>query len=247
MVDLDYSAARVTVREDLEAAHRLLWERLRSPGTWWTGGERVAAAAESRAAESCSLCKTRKGALSPHAVQGRHAGGGELAEVPVDVIHRVRTDPGRLSRAWYDRVLASGLHEGPYVELVAVVAMTAGVDSFARALGIAPFPLPEPLAGEPSRYRPSTARPNGAWVATIAGGDAIGSESDLYRELAIVPNIASALSLVPDEVRTLRRLSEAHYMGIEHVPDPTFRCGTLDRMQMELVAARVSALNQCFY
>jgi alkylhydroperoxidase family enzyme len=247
MAGLDYSAAGVAVREDLEAAQRLLWERLRAPGTWWSGAERIAAAAESRAAESCSLCKARKQALSPNAVQGRHDGGKTLPEVAVDVIHRLRTDPGRLSRAWYDRVLASGLDEGTYVELVAVVAMTAGVDFFARALGIAPFPLPEPLAGEPSRYRPPTAKPNGAWVPTIAGADAAGSESDLYAGLAIVPNIASALSLVPAEVRTLRRLSEAHYMGIEHVPDPTFRRGTLDRMQMELVAARVSALNQCFY
>ena len=55
-----------------------------------------------------------------------------------------------------------------------------------------------------------------------------------------------ALSLVPDEVRMLRRLSEAHYLPIEKIPDPTCH-RALDRMQMELVAARVSALNECFY
>jgi hypothetical protein len=152
-----------------------------------------------------------------------------------------------LSRAWHDEILAGGLGDAAYVELVAITAETAGADFFARALGTDPLPLPDPLPGEPSRRRPAAAKPNGAWVATIAGTDAAGDEADLYAGLAIVPNIASALSLVPDEVRMLRRLSEAHYMGIEHVPDPTFRCGTLDRPQMELIAARVSALNQCFY
>ena len=109
------------------------------------------------------------------------------------------------------------------------------------------MPLPAPRSGEPSRYRPAAAKPHGAWVPTIAADEAAGAEADLYGNAPIVPNIASALSLVPAEVRALRRLSEAHYMGIEHVPDPTFQSGSLDRMQMELVAARVSALNQCFY
>ncbi len=31
----------VTVRDDLIDAHRLAWEHLASPGTWWTGAERI--------------------------------------------------------------------------------------------------------------------------------------------------------------------------------------------------------------
>lgn len=247
MGEIDYSAAGVGVREDLREAHRALWKHLRSPGAWWTGTERIAAAGAARASSRCSLCAERKDALSPNAVSGRHDGGGELPEAAVDVVHRVRTDPGRLSRAWYERTLDSGLEDAQYVELVSIAAVIAGVDFFARALGTDPPALPEPQPGQPSRRRPSTAQANGAWVATIAGPDAAGDEADLYAGMAIVPNIASALSLVPDEVRVLRRLSAAHYMGIEHVPDPTFRCGNLDRPQMELIAARVSALNQCFY
>lgn len=247
MVEIDYSAAGLAVRDDLSDAHRFLWEHLASPGSWWTGEQRVAVVAESRAAERCSLCEARREAVSPNAVQGRHDTVSELPEAAVDVIHRVGTDPGRLSRAWYEQMLAAGLGEGQYVELVAIVAETAGVDFFARALGIAPPALPEPHPGEPSRYRPVAAKHNGAWVPTIAGGDATGEEADLYGGTAIVPNIAGALSLVPAEARALGRLAGAHYMSIEHVPDPTFRSGALDRMQMELVAARVSALNQCFY
>ena len=80
----------------------------------------------------------------------------------------------------------------------------------------------------------------------IAIADAAGPEADVYGGLPMVPNIVRALSLVPDEVRALRKSSDAHYLPIGQIPDPTVR-RALDRMQMELVAARVSALNQCFY
>jgi len=49
-----------------------------------------------------------------------------------------------------------------------------------------------------------------------------------------------------DEVRALRRSSGAHYVPVEQIPDPTVR-RALARPQMEFVAARVSALNECFY
>ena len=29
------------VREDLAEAHRLAWEHIAAPGTWWTGAQRV--------------------------------------------------------------------------------------------------------------------------------------------------------------------------------------------------------------
>ena len=246
MSALDYSAAGVLVRDDLQRAQRALWEHVAGPGTWYTGAQRVAIAAESRQAATCGLCRQRKGALSPGAVRGEHVTRGDLPAPVVDVIHRVRTDAGRLTRDWYAGVTAAGLSAAEYVELVGVVTMVAGVDFFARAAGIPPFRLPEPLPGEPARRLPPAARPGLAWVPTIAPEEASGPEADMYGDGAFVPNIMRALSLVPDEVRMLRRLSAAHYLPIEQIPDPTAR-RTLDRMQMELVAARVSALNECFY
>lgn len=246
VIELDYSAAGAVVRDDIRAAQRDLWEHLRAPGTWWSGTERVAIAAESRRAAGCAFCRERKASLSPGAIAGDHATAGELPPAVVDVIHRVRTDAGRLTRPWFDAVVAAGLSEPRYVELVGVVTMVAGVDFFARALGIPPFPLPEALPGEPSRHRPGGARAGDAWVAMIAREDAAGPEAGLYGDGPFVPNIVRALSLVPDEVRMLRRMSDAHYLPVEQIPDPTAR-RALDRMQMELVAARVSALNECFY
>ena len=67
-------------------------------------------------------------------------------------------------------------------------------------------------------------------------------------EVRPVPNVLSAMSLVPDAVRMLFRLSGVQYLtlpGFMRFGDLPGRA--LTRSQVELVAARVSALNDCFY
>jgi hypothetical protein len=125
------------------------------------------------------------------------------------------------------------------------VTFTAGMDAFCRALDIPAFALPAPVAGEPSRHRPAGAKGGTAWVAMLAPEDASGPEADLY-ESDFVPNIIRALSLVPEHVRVLHHESASHYVPAGDLANPGVG-RDLDRMQMELVAARVSALNECFY
>ena len=115
-VELDYSAAGVPVRNDLKETHLRVWDHVRSPGTWWTGAERVAIAAETRKASACSLCLARKAALSPNAIQGKHDSAVGLPANVVDVIHRVVTDQARLSKEWFDSVIVGGLDDTHYVE-----------------------------------------------------------------------------------------------------------------------------------
>jgi hypothetical protein len=80
----------------------------------------------------------------------------------------------------------------------------------------------------------------------LAPEDASGPEADLYGGLAFVPNIARALSQVPDHARLLQTETRSHYVSLEDLANP--KVGRdLDRLQIELVAARVSALNECFY
>ena len=242
----DYATAGIAVRDDLEEAHRFLWTHVASPGAWWTGAERVAIAAEVRNATTCDLCRRRKAALSPRGVAGVHDSLGALPSKVVELIHHVRTDPGRLSRAWFDALIDATFTVPMYVETLAVVAHVTGVDYFARALGVAPEPLPAPRPGEPSRYRPPSAKAGTAWVPMIAPEDAAGPEADLYDQAPLIPNIVRARSLIPAEGRARPRSAGAHYFPVALIPDPTAR-RALDRMQIELVAARVSALNQCFY
>ncbi len=241
---LDYGG--MAIRDDLRDGHRQLLHHITAPGTWWTGSERAALAATARAAGACAFCRARKDALSPGGVRGTHDGAGALPDVVTDTVHRIRTDPARLSKSWFDGVLASGLDDAGYVEIVSVTALIAGLDAFTRALGVAPFPLPAARPGAPARRRPPAARPDTAWVPMIEVADASGPEADVYGGADFVPNIVRALSLVPDEVRALRRATESHYIPVAQIPDPSVR-RALDRSQMELVAARVSALNECFY
>jgi len=227
-----YDDAPVPVRSDLPEAHTHAWQRLAASGTWWTGAERVAIAAEARAAARCALCRERKAALSPGAARGRHASVSALPDTAVEAIHRIASDPGRLSKRWFETLASQGLGDAAYVELVGVVSTLVSVDAFCRALGVAPHPLPEPQPGAPSRARPANVGDHGAWVAIRPGR---------------IGNVMRALSLVPAEVRNLLELLEAHYFGPDRITDfgPTGRA--LDRAQMELLAGRVSALRECFY
>src|SRR4029434_44352 len=108
-ISYSYSAALVPVRDDFAAAHTRFWKRLASPGAWWTGAECVAIAAEVRQARHCPLCQARREALTPAAGESEHDHGGALPDTAVEVIHRVVTDPGRLSRKWCKDILAAGL------------------------------------------------------------------------------------------------------------------------------------------
>lgn len=246
MQDISYSAALVPVRDDFAAAHTRFWQRLAAPGTWWTGAERVAIAAEVRHARHCALCQARQAALTPAAVQGHHDHLGTLPDAAVDVIHRVVTDPGRLSRQWFQETLAAGLAAEQYVEILGALVALVSIDSFCRGIGVPLHPLPEPQPGAPSRYRPPGAIQEEAWVPMIPVERATGAEADLYGGQA-VGNVIRAMSLVPDEVRTLLDLSTVHYLPRGQGRDLSASTGALNRMQMELIAGRVSALRQCFY
>ena len=245
MLELDYSDAPVPVREDLPAAHRRAFARLARPGTWWSGAERIAIADAVRGAEACSLCAQRRQALSPLALEGVHDHDGTLPDAAVEAIHQITIDPGRLSRAWFEKTLAAGLSDARYVEVVGVVVTVLSVDRFCRALGVPLRPLPAALPGDPSRRRPVGALPEGAWVPMIKESRAKGDEAGLYGSRR-TGNVIRALSLVPDEVRGLLDLSAAHYLTPEQMLDLTAG-RSLDRRQIELLAGRVSALNECFY
>ena len=91
------------------------------------------------------------------------------------------------------------------------------------------------------------AEPEAAQQNVTAATTATGAEADMYPPSPFIPNIVRALSLVPDAVRTMWRSSDAHYLPVADIGNPLARGAALDRMQTELVAARVSAINECFY
>ena len=246
---LDYSASPVPVREDIIAAHARIWDRVRHAGAWWTGAQRVEIATEVRNALDCDFCRARKTAPSPSSVQGEHRSQAkDLPPPAVDAVHRIVTDAQRLSKEWVERLASEGVSDAHYVELLGVVVAVLSIDEVHRGLGIDLLPLPTPEAGEPTRIRPDGLASGTAWVPMMTlAGSRKGPNSDLFEGLPVAPNVIAAMSLVPDAVRDLKTLSNAHYVPTIEVANPTFHGRALDRSQIELVAGRVSALNECFY
>ena len=247
MTFFDYGRVPYPIREDIAPAYRAYWEQLARPGSWWTGAERVAIAQESRNALACRLCAARKEALSPAAVTGEHDCGEGLPETAVDAIHRVVTDQARITRKYVEDHAATGLSKEAYVELVGIVVAVFSIDEFHRALGLDLEALPTPEPGEISRYRPAMLSENMGFVPAVPPDGAVGKESDLWPG-GRTANVVRALSLVPDAVREWRAISAVQYLPFAAIRNfDLVEARAINRMQIELIAGRVSAVNECFY
>lgn len=247
VMPFDYATSGIAIPDRIPVVHRAAWDALGRPGMWWSGAERVAIAEETRHAEGCALCAERRDALSAPSVEGEHDSSTTLPAPAIEAVHKIVTDPGRLSKPWLDGLLAAGLTDGRYVELVGVLTTVISIDDLHRGLGLDLEPLPVAEGGEPERRRPAGATDEGAWVHTVPAGALDEPDADIYGGQPHAANVIRALSLVPPAVRQLEALHGAHYlsyaeMALLEVPDRA-----LSRPQLEFVAARVSAINECFY
>ena len=250
MQHFEYSDSPYPIRESLVIAYRKFWDALASPGTWYTGAQRIAIAAEVRNAVECPFCQERKAALSPYSVEGEHLCGDTL-DAPldarvVDAVHRVITDQSRITASYINDNTANGLSEEAYIELVGVAVTVFSLDEFNRGLGLPPEPLPAPKAGEPTRYRPAQARKDIGFVAMLPADGATGDEADLWGSQTA--NVLRALSLVPNALREWSIVGDQQYLSPTNMAHfGEFEGRALNRMQIELIAGRVSSYNECFY
>jgi hypothetical protein len=241
------------MRPALEAAQDLAWRRIGAPGTWWTGEQRLAIARETRAAADCAYCADRTAALSPLSVTGEHSIiEPTLPAAAIEAIHRIRTDPGRLGQAWFQRLLDAGIAEAAYVELVSIVAVTVAIDTFRRGSGLPLLRWPDTQPGAPSRQRPDKAKAGLGFVATLAPDDRTAAEPDLYQDhpgprRRVGANIHRALSLVPDSMIHWWDVLEELYQSGPQMRDYGVDYRAIGHAQIELLAARVAALNRCEY
>ena len=53
MTEIEVAGEMLPIRESLAREVEVAWDRLARPGTWWTGAERLAIAAEARRAGDC--------------------------------------------------------------------------------------------------------------------------------------------------------------------------------------------------
>jgi hypothetical protein len=228
-VTFDFSDAPLPIRADLQDALRREWSFLAAPGTWFSGAERVAIARAARDVMESS---------PPNGGRDRAVGGERTASRPIDildqattdVVRKVAADSPRITEEWVAALPGRGIDLPAYAEIIGIVARLSSVDFFHRALGLPLEALPEPEAGEPSRIPPP-------------GGLVHGKS---FLPMALRVSIPQTISLVPAETVAWQALSDATYMTFAEMDDPDFS-RAMHRTQIELVAARTSQVNECFY
>ena len=241
-----FEPQHLTVRAGLDRELKRAWQRLAAPGTWWSGEQRLAIAREARHAPFCALCAQRREALSPFAIKGHHDSLGRLSDPMVDIVHRLVTDAGRLTKTWLNSQLDAGVSEEEYVETIGVVAMITALDTFDAALGLPLRELPAAQPGTPNRHRPAGVKRDLAWVLTVAPEDLTAADPDPYT-IHGNKNIHRALSLVPQEVINFFDLDVELYLMDLEIRDFDHEFRALTHPQIELLAGRVSSLNGCYY
>ena len=184
-----------------------------APGSFFTGAERLAIAAQARGARG--LAET----------------DAELPPVVAEAVDRVAAEAMATRQSHVEAWVASGRDILAYVELVSVVAQIASIDSYRIGLGARLDPLGEPVDGEPMPEVAEEASMMNAWVPTVGVALAPTALSALPREKAAKAALGAAWYLTDDVI---------HQYGVEPGKE-------LTRAQMELVAARTSWLNECFF
>lgn len=224
------------IRDDLRAAHQATVDHWSRPGTWWTAEERQAIVNEVRRARDTQDAPPAWVRISEfdHEIAQDHV----LSTAAIDAIWRLTNHPGTLTVEWCDQVVAGFGDESAtmtpqhYTELVSVVAQANCIDRFAEGLALGRPTLGEPVEGEPTRVIPSDSAMRDHWIPTVPMD---------------VPAVAMALSGVPAENQASFDLSDANYLPTAEMFELTADRNSLTRMQVELVAARTSKLNECFY
>ncbi len=211
----------------LSAGSVAVWKELGSPGAWWTGAQRLAIADVARNAAPRPLWD-RPPRLDAIPVE---AGDAILSPFVVALTERVAVEPSSITRDLVALILER-MGDADYAELCSVVCQVVAIDHFRAALGLEPAPLPEPLRGEPSGVRPQ-------------GMADVGGHIEMTEQQP-GPNVGRSLSLAGDDHMRWLMLVFAMYAG-DLFAEMVWDDSALSRPQVELIAARTSALNECFY
>ncbi len=237
-----YADAETRPDATIDALHADELRSFARPGTWGTAAQRTAIAATARAA----LCEA--GLQAP--VRGEVPDAAVSLPPPATRLARdVALGASGIDRAYCGQAQSDGLTEGAYVEIVGVASRLANLDVFARGIGVAPRPLQDPVDdAKPSFERPAEARDEGFFTATVPNYPDGGALAESLYGRHYAGNILRSLSLVPGEARRVITLVGQQYFSGEKLMDfsPAPE-RPLSRAQIELVATKVSAHNQCFY
>jgi len=235
------------LRPDINRAFSAYRLWLSQPGQWLTGETRVEIARATRQATQCEACTAFKDHLSARSLDEQHRCCTLLPRDVEVMIHRIVNDQNRIGPSDIERLEGSLGPIYAYIELLGIVVCQFSIDEFYRGLALPEPAWPDPVDGAPDGYLPDFLESETTWVPMIPRDQVQPAETDLWPGNRGA-NVLRALSAVPNAVRCWQSLSAVMYLslaGMAEMVQPPNR--QLNRMQMELIAGRVSALNQCLY
>ncbi|MGA0105803.1 MAG: hypothetical protein ACO3ZF_03900 [Ilumatobacteraceae bacterium] len=220
------------VRQDLVRAHNQAIAALSKPGTWWTGAQRreLAITAQLAISESEPVAPW----VGVSTVANKLPASLTAPKIAHDVMYRISRHAATLTREWYEKVTAE-INPLAFVELCGIACTIAPVMAFRRSLGLPALEVGPAESGQPSNQEPDNivaAQLN--WVPVVGPAD---------KDAAVV----QAFTAVPETNRVIWAMADAQYIPDKEMVDPNWTRGTLSRVQMELIATRVSQQRECFY
>ncbi len=164
------------------------------------------------------------------AYAGKDPESSVLSPAAIEAANVLGRKPSAVTQEMIAGWEADGLTPDRYIELIGIVSRVIAIDTFHRGLEIDLEPLPNAESGTPTGAVPQPAATRTkAWVPMVGP-----------------PTIPTSLSAVPAEMDALEPLHGPMYLTYEQMGNPNIQRG-LHRSQMELVASRTSAINECFF
>ena len=195
-------------------------------GRWWTASQRLAIASVAREASPRPLWDRRPPLETIPADDGE-----PLSPFVSALVELIAVETSSINRETVDLV-SERIGDAAYAEMSAIVAQVAAIDQLSHSLGIPLAPFPAPSSGQPSRERPDGMGDVGGHI-----------HMSLHHNGA---NVARSLSLAAEDHDRWRGLVLSMYSRDAFL-EMVWTNRALSRPQIELLAARTSALNQCFY
>ncbi len=218
----NYSDSGFKVREEIIKAHRESWKAISKAGSFWSGEDRVQIATQARSA------RLQRRELPFN----RSHPPCSLSNDALEVTHTIAADAHKIDKGWADNLIAE-LGSGAYIEIASIVVTVSAIDAFSEALGRGHEKFPEPQPGTPDGEQNPSVADIGAYVPMMEPWKG--------------PNVARAFSLVPAANQlffsNVRQMYASQGGGFSEMVWK----GPLTRPQAELLAARVSSANECFY
>ena len=210
------------VRKDIINADRQTWQAIARAGSFWSDSSRIEIAKQARVA------RAQRGELSFN----RSYPDSTLSNEALEAVRKTAADAGKIERSWASKQVAA-LGEGPYAEVVSIVASVAAIDAFSEALGRPNEPLPSAAGGSCSQDKSKSTADIGGYLPMVDPWEG--------------PNVSRALSLVPTANQLFMTNVSSMYGDNGGGFNDMVWDGPLSRPQAELLAARVSSINECFY